>query len=61
MEASSEIHDFQPTLLGMIVRIQDAGVGMVTNETPTDLFIESDGFTGWISKAEFWEAWGVEE
>jgi len=61
MEARPEILEFQPTLLGTTVVFQDAGQGMITDEDETDIFIESDVFTGWMSKAEFWEALGVEQ
>ena len=61
MEARPEILEFQPTLQGTTVVFQDAGQGMITDEDETDIFIESDVFTGWMSKAEFWEALGVEQ
>jgi hypothetical protein len=53
--------DFQPTMLGMTVHFQDEGSGMITNETPTAIFIESDFFTGWMLKTEYYELLGVEE
>jgi hypothetical protein len=53
---------FQPTLLGTPVVFQDEGLpGMITDETESDVYIESDFFTGWMSKPEFWEALGVED
>jgi hypothetical protein len=61
MEAAPQTNDFQPTLLGMPVFFQDAGEGMITDETPTEIFIESDFFTGWMLKTEFWAALGAEE
>jgi len=61
MDKRPEILDFQPTMLGTSVFFQDAGEGMITDETPTEIFIESDFFTGWMLKTEFWEALGAEE
>jgi hypothetical protein len=53
---------FQPTLLGTRVLFEDeAHSGMITDETESEIYIESDFFTGWMSKAEFWEALGVED
>jgi hypothetical protein len=52
---------FQPTMLGMRVRFQDEGDGMITDENETEIFIESDFFTGWMSKPEFFELLGIEE
>jgi hypothetical protein len=57
----SQIHDFQPTLLGTPVFFQDAGEGMITDENPTEIFIESEYFTGWMLKTEFWAALAAEE
>jgi len=51
---------FQPTMLGWTVIFQDEGVGMITDENESEIFIESDFFTGWMSKAEYWEALGIE-
>jgi hypothetical protein len=61
MENGNLLHDFQPTMLGSIVRFEEGLPGMITDESRTDIFIESDVFTGWMSKAEFWEALGIEE
>ena len=61
MEMPSQIRDFLPTLLGTVIRFQDAGEGMITDETETEIFIQSDFFTGWMSKAEFWELLGVDD
>jgi hypothetical protein len=47
---------FQPTMLGTEVRFEDGETGMITDERETELLIESDFFTGWMTKAEFWEA-----
>jgi hypothetical protein len=52
---------FQPRLLGMGVRFQDEGAGMITDENETEIFIESAFFTGWMLKTEFWELLGVED
>jgi hypothetical protein len=52
---------FQPTLLGTVITFGDEGKGMITDETETEVFIESAFFTGWMSKAELWEALGVED
>lgn len=48
-------------MLGQIVHFEDEGSGMITDETLTDIFVESDFYTGWMSKAEFFEALGVPE
>lgn len=53
--------EFQPTLLGTTVSLGGEATGMVTDETETSIFIESDFFTGWMSKPEFWESLGIEE
>ena len=34
---------------------------MITDETVDEIYIESDFFTGWMLKTEFWEALGVED
>ena len=52
---------FQPTLLGSPIIFQDEGSGMITDETESEIFIEGDFFTGWMSKATFFEALGVED
>jgi hypothetical protein len=52
---------FQPTMLGMIVKFQDAGQGMITDENESEIYIESEFFTGWMSKPDFWEALGVDD
>ena len=57
---------FQPTLLGTPIAFQAEGsgiegTGMITDENETEIYIESDFFTGWMSKAAFWEALGVED
>jgi hypothetical protein len=46
--------DFQPTLLGTSVVFEEGDTpGLITDETPTQIFIESELFTGWTSKAFF--------
>ena len=61
MDASAPIHDFQPTLLGTPVFFEGGVEGMITDETQTEIFIESKFFTGWMLKTEFWEALGSDE
>jgi hypothetical protein len=51
---------FQPTLLGSPILFQDEGMGMITDENETEIYIESDFFTGWMLKAEFWELLGTD-
>lgn len=53
--------DFQPTMLGTTIIFQDEGEGMITDENESEIFIESDFFTGWMSKADYWELLGVED
>ena len=53
--------EFQPSLLGTEIAFQNEGKGMITNETATDIYIESKFFTGWMSKPEFWASLGTEE
>jgi hypothetical protein len=52
---------FQPTLLGTPILFQDEGGGMITDENEFDIFIESEFFTGWMPKTEFFELLGVED
>jgi hypothetical protein len=53
--------NFQPTLLGTEIIFEEGDVaGMITDENECEVFIESDQFTGWTSKAIFWELSGVE-
>lgn len=53
----NETNNFQPTLLGTEIIWEsdpDGGdPGMVTDETQDSVFIESDFFTGWITKPLF--------
>lgn len=59
--------NFQPTLLGTTVTFANDGggeegdAGMISDETATEIYIESGFFTGWMSKADFWEALGIED
>jgi hypothetical protein len=52
---------FQPTLLGTPIVFQNEGEGMITDENETDIYIESEFFTGWMLKAEFWELLGTDD
>jgi hypothetical protein len=53
--------EFQPTLLGTEIVFEEADVkGMITDETECEVFVESSLFTGWMSKALFWELSGAE-
>lgn len=52
---------FQPTLLGTEIVFEEADAkGMITDENECEVFIESSLFTGWMSKALFWELSGAE-
>jgi hypothetical protein len=52
---------FQPTLLGTEIVFEEAEArGMITDENECEVFVESDLFTGWMSKALFWELSGTE-
>lgn len=53
---------FQPTLLGTCVSFEgEDGEGMITDETETQIYVESAFFTGWMSKELFYrmteESW----
>lgn len=51
----------QPTLLGTELTFEEGDIsGMITDENPCEIFVESDLFTGWMSKAVFWELSGAE-
>jgi hypothetical protein len=53
--------NFQPVLLGTEIVFEEADVvGMITDENDCEVFIESSLFTGWMSKALFWELSGAE-
>lgn len=48
--------EFQPILLGTLVSFEHSDeTGMITDETLCEVYLESDFYTGWISKAAFWE------
>ncbi len=52
--------DFQPTMLGFRFKFEDEpGWAMITDESATAFYIESEFFTGWMLKTEFYENWGV--
>lgn len=62
---SSEVPDssdaFQPVLLGTQLVFEEEDIkGMITDENQCDVFVESVLFTGWMSKATFWELSGSE-
>jgi hypothetical protein len=61
MRALKPIRPFQPTLLGTaIVFEEEDAQGMITDENECEIFVESSLFTGWMSKALFWELSGAE-
>ncbi len=52
---------FQPVLLGTELVFEEGDAkGMITDENQHEIFVESVLFTGWISKASFWELSGFE-
>lgn len=52
---------YRPTLLGTSLVFEEGDTpGMITDETECYVFIESELFTGWTSKALFWELSGLE-
>ncbi|MES2367000.1 MAG: hypothetical protein V4563_14085 [Pseudomonadota bacterium] len=46
-------------MIGTRVEFQDEGSGVITNETEDSIYIESDFFTGWMFKAEYFELLGL--
>jgi hypothetical protein len=55
-------HEFQPTMLGTPVFFhEEEGEGIVTDETPAEIYIEHPFFTGWMSKIDYWDLLGVED
>ena len=52
---------FQPTLLGFTFLFEEDSEAMITDEDEDRIFVESDYFTGWMSKATFFESLGTEE
>ncbi|MEY2510125.1 MAG: hypothetical protein QOE26_888 [Verrucomicrobiota bacterium] len=61
MRTMNPNQEFQPTLLGTPVIFQGEGSGMITDENETEIYIESDFFTGWMLKAEYWELLGTDD
>jgi hypothetical protein len=52
---------FEPTLLGTQIVFEEGETeGMITDETQCEVFVESPLFTGWMSKAIFWELSGAD-
>lgn len=50
---------FQPVLLGTEIVFEDNDTpGMITDENECEIYVESELFTGWMSKAVFWELSG---
>lgn len=48
--------EFQPTMLGTPISFEsDESEGMITDETETDIYVEHPFFTGWMSKARYFE------
>lgn len=61
MQDAKASESFQPTLLGTQVVFEESDAeGMITDENDCEIFIQSDVFTGWMSKALFWELSGAE-
>jgi len=46
---------------GRDVEFQDEGSGIITDENDDSIYIESEFFTGWMLKAEYYELLGVED
>lgn len=46
-------------LLGLEISIDEEAEGKITKETADAIYIESDFFTGWMAKTEFWDSWGL--
>lgn len=46
-------------LLGLKFPIEDEGEAIITREEVDRVYLESQFYTGWMSKVEFWESWGV--
>lgn len=52
---------FRPALLGtQILFEEDDAEGMITDENQCEIYVESPLFTGWMSKAVFWDLSGNE-
>lgn len=48
-------------LKGKDIEFQDEGSGRITEETDDSIYIESDFFTGWMLKADYFDLLGVED
>lgn len=56
--------NWKPYLLGTRLRIRIGGTdeeGLITDQTPFDVFIESPLLTGWVGDAVFNEELGLED
>lgn len=52
---------FQSTLLGTeLVFEHDESRGMITDETLSEVYVESELFTGWMPKATLFELSGID-
>ena len=61
MTTDTTTSEFQPTLLGTQIIFEEGDTpGMITDETMWEVFIESDLFTGWMPKSQFFELSGAE-
>ena len=61
MNAFPTNDNFRPSLLGTEIVFEEGDdEGMITDENECQVFIQSGIFTGWISKALFWELSGAE-
>ncbi len=47
-------------LKGKRIEFQNEGPGIIADETEDSIYIESDFFTGWMFKTEYFELLGVE-
>ena len=48
-------------LKGRTVAFQDECEGEIVEEDEDSILICSAFFTGWMTKADFWEMWGTDE
>jgi hypothetical protein len=48
-------------LMGKEVEFQDEGAGKIVEETDDAIRIESEFYTGWMAKAEYYDLLGVED
>ena len=49
------------SLKGKDVEFQDEGSGIIADENDDSIYIESEFFTGWMLKTEYFELLGVED